>query len=380
MTGRVLRIITRLTVSGPSTHVVVLNRGLDRLGWETLLAHGSIEANETEMDLAAVDVATTRISPLRRSLRPLDDARALAELARLIRAYRPDIVHTHQSKAGLLGRAAAVAMRAPVRLHTFHGTVFDGYFGPRMSAMFQLAERAAARSTTRLIVLSDGQRDDLAARRIGGSGRVAVVPLGLELEQFRGIDREATRAALGIDADAVVLVAVGRFAPIKRLDRLLRVFRRVADQRPEARLCIVGDGPLRPDLEQLAGTLGIAEAVSFVGWSSRMPEWYAAADLAVNSSDSEGTPLALIEAAAAGRPAVAGRVGGIPDVVVDGESGFVVDPDDEGAFAERILRLIDDTSLRAAMGAAAARGADRFAATRLVEDIDALYSALLAER
>ena len=190
MGGRVLRIITRLTVSGPSTHVLLLDRGLAHQGWETLLVYGSVEEGETEMDLSAVDVPARHLAPLRRSIRPADDARALGSLARLMRSYRPDIVHTHQSKAGLLGRLAGTMTRVPNRVHTFHGTVFEGYFSPRTSAVVMTAERLAARATTCTIVLSDEQRRELAERKIGRRDRVRVIPLGLELERFVGHDRD----------------------------------------------------------------------------------------------------------------------------------------------------------------------------------------------
>ncbi len=175
-------------------------------------------------------------------------------------------------------------------------------------------------------------------------------------------------------------MAAGRFAPIKRLDRLLRVFRTVLDDHPGAELCIVGDGPLRPELEAQAAGLALGDAVRFAGWSDAMPAWHAAADIVVNSSDSEGTPLVLIEAGATGRPVVATRVGGVADVVIDGETGWLVERDDEAAFAERIGRLIDDPAMRSRMGDAAAARSQGHAAGRLVDEVGALYADLLATR
>ena len=379
MGGRVLRIITRLTVSGPSTHVLLLDRGLARQGWETLLVYGSVEEGETEMDLSAVDVPARHLAPLRRSIKPADDARALGSLARLMRSYRPDIVHTHQSKAGLLGRLAGTMTRVPNRVHTFHGTVFEGYFSPRMTAAVLAAERLAARATTTTIVLSDEQRRELAERKIGRRDRVRVIPLGLELERFVGHGRAEARAELGLDDGDVVIVAAGRLAHIKRIDRLLRVFASVHARSPMTRLCIVGDGPLRPELEAQAAALGLGDAARFAGWSDAMPAWHAAADIVVNTSDSEGTPLALIEAGATGRPVVATRVGGVEDVVVDGVTGWLVDRDDEAAFAERIGRLVEDPGMRARMGEAAMARSHAHAAGRLVDDVAALYAELLAK-
>jgi glycosyltransferase involved in cell wall biosynthesis len=378
MAGRVLRVITRLTVSGPSTHVLLLDRGLAERGWETLLVYGSVEEGETEMDLATVDVPARHLAPLRRSIRPADDARTLASLARLMRSYRPDIVHTHQSKAGLLGRLAATVTRVPSRVHTFHGNVFEGYFSPRTSALVMTAERLAALETTRTIVLSDEQRRELAERRIGRRDRVRVIPLGLELERFAGHTRSSARAELGLDQAEVVLVAAGRLAQIKRIDRLLRVFAAVHAAHPETRLCVVGDGPLRPELEAQTASLGLGDAVRFAGWSDAMPVWHAAADIVVNSSDSEGTPLVLIEAAASARPAVATRVGGVPDVVIEGVTGWLVDREDEAAFAERIGRLVRDPEMRRRFGDEAFARRQTHDASRLVDDVAGLYAELLA--
>lgn len=378
MSARVLRVITRLTVSGPSMHVALLDTGLAERGWQTLLAHGTIEPDESEMNLDSIAVPVRRIRTLRRRIRPGSDARALVDLVRLMRRYRPDVVHTHQSKAGLLGRLAATLTRVPVRVHTFHGTVFEGYFSPAMSATIVLLERLMARASTRLIVLSEAQRAELLGRRIGRPDQVVVVPLGLDLAPFGAVDRADARAKLRIADDRTVILAVGRFAAIKRLDRLISVFSVVHARCPESILVLVGDGPARLELEALARARGVADAVRFEGWSDEMPAWYAAADIVANASDSEGTPLALIEAAASGRPAVATAVGGVHEVVIEGTTGFVVSREDEPGMADRIERLLGDPGLRASMGDAARSHAARFAGRRLVSDVDALYRGLLA--
>ncbi len=342
--------------------------------------YGSVEEGETEMDLSAVDVPARHLAPLRRSIKPADDARALGSLARLMRSYRPDIVHTHQSKAGLLGRLAGTMTRVPNRVHTFHGTVFEGYFSPRMTAAVLAAERLAARATTTTIVLSDEQRRELAERKIGRRDRVRVIPLGLELERFAGHSRAEARAELGLD-DGGRRHRRRRAARAHQADRppVAGVRQRARPVAPMTRLCIVGDGPLRPELEAQAAALGLGDAVRFAGWSDAMPAWHAAADIVVNSSDSEGTPLALIEAGATGRPVVATRVGGVEDVVVDGVTGWLVDRDDEAAFAERIGRLVEDPGMRARMGEEAMARSQAHAAGRLVDDVAALYAELLAK-
>ena len=374
-----MRIITRMTVSGPSTHVVIANRGLAERGWETLLVHGTPEADEEEFDLASVDLPMARVPSLRRPIAPRDGA-ALIALVRLMRRHRPMVVHTHHSKGGLLGRVAATIAGVPVRVHTFHGTVFEGYFSPRVSRAIVMAERTVARLTTRLVVLTEAQRQELVEARVASSDRIEVVPLGLELGRFAGTDRDASRRRLGLASDLFVLVAAGRFAPIKRLDRMLGAFAIVRAAVPTARLYLLGDGALREELEGLAATLGVGDAVTFAGWRGDTADWYAAADVVVNSSDNEGTPLALIEAAASGRPVVGTRVGGVADVVDDGRTGILVDRQDLDGLAGALIRLAQRPGDRRLMGEAARHASARYDSERLVNDLDLLYRRLLGER
>ena len=377
---RVLRVITRLTVSGPSTHVVLADRGLRERGWETLLVHGTVEAGEVEFDVTDYTIPMHRVAAMSRAIRPTADASSLASLARIIRRYRPDVIHSHQSKAGLLTRSAAmVASPSTARIHTFHGTVFGGYFGSRSTQAIIRAERLLGWRTHRVIAISELQRDELIAQRIAPPHRIAVVPLGIDLERYSGLDRTAARSALGVPNDTIAVMSLGRLAPIKRVDRLIEAFATVTAAHPAAHLYIVGDGAIRPDLERQAATLGLDDRVTFVGRSADAPSWYAAADLVALTSDREGTPLSLIEAAAASRPVLATDVGGVRDVVADGITGFLVAPHDRVGLGARLSSLLSDASVRATLGAAAFRAAARFDATRLVDDLDGLYREVLAE-
>jgi glycosyltransferase involved in cell wall biosynthesis len=373
----VLRIITRLNIGGPARHVLLADHGLRDRGWETLLVHGMVDAGEAEVGLAAADVPRVRIASLRRPIRPADDARALASLIALVRGYRPDIIHTHLSKAGLLGRLAGLLARSRARrVHTFHGNLFGGYFGAEATNAIIGAERFLGQRTDRVLALSEPQRAELLAHAIAPPDRIAVVPLGLDLARFGTVDRSEARRRLGIPPNQPVIVAAGRMVPIKRLDRLVDAFALVRRGRP-AHLYLIGDGPERAAVEARVGTAGLGDDVTFVGWVDEVADWYAAADVVALSSDREGTPLALIEAAAAARPVVATAVGGVPDVVADGETGFVVPASDVRAFAERVTRLLADPELAARLGAAAPAHAGAFAAERLINDLDAEYRALL---
>lgn len=379
MSPRLMRVITRLTVSGPTTHVLVANRGLAHRGWETLLVHGTAEPDEEGIDLADLDLPMAHVPSLRRSIGPRDAA-ALLSLVGLMRRYRPVVVHTHHSKGGLLGRLAAAIARVPIRVHTFHGTVFEGYFSPRASRAIVLAERTMARLTTQLVVLTETQRQELVEAGVAPADRIDVVPLGLELGSFAGADRVASRRLLGLGDDLFVLVAAGRFAPIKRLDRMLGAFARVRSEVPSAHLYLLGDGALRKELEDIAATLGVKDAVTFAGWRDDVGDWYAAADVVVNSSDNEGTPLALIEAGASGRPVAATRVGGVADVVDHGRTGLLVEREDLQGLADALIHLARNAAEREAMGVAARQVSARFGSERLVNDLDLLYRRLIRDR
>jgi glycosyltransferase involved in cell wall biosynthesis len=377
---RVLYVITRLNIGGSAPHVLLAAQGLRERGWETLLVHGPVEPDEAQVPLDGLDLPMRELSTMMRPIRPVSDARALVSLARIIRAYRPDIIHTHLSKAGLLARSAAIVSSPAARVHTFHGTVFGGYFGASTSGMILRAERFLGARTDRVVALSERQRDELVEYRIAPASRIRIVPLGMDLHRFEGLDREAARAELGIPADVIAVMAIGRLVPIKRIDRLLRAVASAVRLAPSIRLYLVGDGGERASLELLADSLGIRAQVVFAGWSADTPTWYAASDVVALTSDREGTPLALIEASAAGRPAVAADVGGVADIVLDGETGIVVAPGDEEALATALVQLAKDPDLRQQLGNAAPARAGRYASDRLIDDLNAVYLEVLADR
>jgi glycosyltransferase involved in cell wall biosynthesis len=359
--------------------VQLANAGLDARGWETLLAYGQIDVGEAEAPLRG-SIEARRIPGLQRKINPLADAHAFAGLLPVIRAFRPHIIHTHLSKAGLVGRSAGIGSSRAKRVHTFHGNVFDGYFSPAVSRAILGIERSLASHTHAVVALSESQRDELLERRIVSASRIHIVPLGIDLNRYRDPDRGAARRRLGIPPGAPIIVAVGRMVPIKRLDRLIGAMPAVIAAVPTSHLYLVGDGPDRAGLESQVRGLQLDGNVTFVGWSSESEDWYGAADVVALSSAREGTPLALIEAAAAGRPVVATSVGGVPDVVQNGITGIVLQSEDGAALSDAIIGLLSDPEKASRMGAAAAAGAQRFGADRLVDDLDHLYRSLLHDR
>ena len=374
-------------MGGPAKHVGLLSgRRMQDRGYDTLLVHGSLAPGEESLrDFAAAEGAELIFaSALIQPIRPGSDLRALGQLARLIRRFRPDIVHTHTAKAGFVGRSAALLAGArPIVVHTYHGHVLKGYFGATKTALYRGLERGAARFTDRLIGVSQATVDELVELGIAPRERFIVVPLGLALEPFAALEPEpdlGARHELGLSTEEVLLTYVGRVVPIKRLDLLLEALALTRRDGVRAQLAIAGDGEIRPGLEATARRLGIAESVRFLGYRRDLPKLAAASDAAVLSSDNEGTPVSLIEAAAAARPAIATDVGGVREVV-DEESGILVPPGDAAALAEGIERLAQSPDTRARLGRQARRRAlARFSAERLIEDIDTLYRGLLAQR
>ncbi|MGZ4386245.1 MAG: glycosyltransferase, partial [Gaiellaceae bacterium] len=279
--------------------------------------------------------------------------------------------------ARLAGRSAP-----PIVVHTFHGHVLRGYFDPVRTFGFRLLERWLARRSTALIAVSPEVRDDLVALGVAPRERFAVVRLGIELGQrvaLDGIDRAEQRRLLGLGPERFVVGWVGRMAAVKRIDDVLVAFQKLCERGVDACLCLVGDGPNRDDVERRAQALGIARRTLFLGYQEQIASLYAAFDAMILPSASEGTPVSAIEALAAGRPVVATRVGGVPDVVRDGIDGFLVELGDTDAMAERLASLAADRDLGDRMGAAGrARVVPRYAVARLVDDVDRLYRSLLA--
>ncbi|HEX6753806.1 MAG TPA: glycosyltransferase [Solirubrobacterales bacterium] len=384
---RVLQVIGRLNMGGPA-HIAALLSGRrfspDR--YETLLVHGSLASGEESLaGLAEEEGATMRHLPeLQQPVQPARDAQALAKLVRLVRGFRPHVVHTHTAKAGFLGRQAALAVRPrPAVVHTYHGHVLEGYFGAPKSRLYLEMERALARVSDCLIGVSQATVDDLVRLGVAPPSKFRVLPLGLDLDrlvELPGELRAASRAELGVGDGEILLVFVGRIVPIKRLDLLLEALAQAREADPRLRLAVVGDGEERPRLERQAAELGIAGDVLFLGYRRELPPVFAAADLAVLSSDNEGTPVSLIEAAAAGLPAVATDVGGVREVVGE-DTGVLTPQGDATALAAAIVEMAADPERRERCGAAARRHAiDSYSAKRLLTDVDALYQKLIEVR
>jgi len=376
-------IIARLNVGGPAIHVTLLTANLRQPEFESLLVCGHIGPHEGDMTYFAEErgITPVYIEQLGRELSPLRDLVTLFKLWQLMRRVRPDVVHTHTAKAGFVGRLAAWLARVPVRVHTFHGHVLHGYFGPVKTRMFLWLERMTAHLSDRLITISPRLKDELVHTfRIAQEDKFSVVPLGLELTPFADMPRHsgAFRRRFGISDSAPLIGIVGRIVPIKNHRLFLEAAHQVKRNLPDAHFVIVGDGELRETIERQALDMGLASSITFTGFLRDLKPVYSDMDVLVISSDNEGTPVSIIEALAAGVQVVSTAVGGVPDLLRHGRYGILTPPGDADALADGIVKALrqpvnERTAIRQAIVADYDIG-------RLANDLGAMYRALLATK
>jgi glycosyltransferase involved in cell wall biosynthesis len=380
---RIAIVIARLNVGGPATHVIGLAAGLPRDRFSVRLIAGREGRGEAGMHYLAEEagIRPEILPELSPHLGPAD-ALAFFRLVRIFREWKPDVVHTHTAKAGAVGRTAARCAGVPVVIHTFHGHVLRGYFSPPVQAFFRMIERTLTRITDRIVTLSPALRDDLASMGIAPPEKIDVVPLGIDLKAFRGAPqrRAELRDELGIGPDQPLVGTVGRLVPIKNHRLFLEAARSMVDSGSPVRFAVVGDGGLRDSLKEYACQLGIADRVHFLGWRKDMVPVYAALDLFALTSDNEGTPVAVIEAMAAGIPVVATAVGGVPDVVRDGETGRLVPPGDAPALSRAWRTALQDREVTQRMCGRAGRDVERqFGRERMISAMAGLYERRAAD-
>jgi glycosyltransferase involved in cell wall biosynthesis len=379
---KVVHILSRLNIGGTASHVILATRGLRDRGVEALLITGREDPREGNMfSLAeAKNVQPILIPSLRRAISPLRDLAAGYQIWKILRREKPQIVHTHASKAGVLGRIAALLAGVPVRIHTFHGHVLQDYFHPHVSRIFIWIERALARRSDAIIGVSSEVCSQLIDMGIAESDKVRHIGIGLELEPFADCDRERgkLKAELGIPNDIPVVGMIARLAPVKGYEVFFQATARLTQQmNGRVRFLVIGDGPLRHSLEAQVRDMGLGQAVIFTGFREDLVRIYADLDVVALSSHNEGTPVTLIEAAAAGRPGVATRVGGVPELIEDGVNGFLVEKGDWQALADRMAWLLAHPEEARRMGQSGRqRVLEAFSVQRLIDDLVRLYREL----
>lgn len=384
---KVLRIINRFNLGGPTFNAAFLTRFMSD-EFETILVGGVHDEGETDSYhiLKQYEVPYILIPELRRTPNVLLDRKAYKKIKDIIEIEKPDIVHTHASKAGFIGRKAAKSCGVPVILHTFHGHVFHSYFNAVKTKAVKMLERRLAKQSTGIVAISEKQKEELTKdHQICPAEKVKVIPLGFDLNRFSADkvkNRVAVRKKWQIEKDEVAIAIVGRLAPVKDHNFFLDVITDLAKQTEQKiKVFIVGDGTEREGIAQRVKSLNSEkEFVFLTSWVLDIAEFNHGMDIICLTSKNEGTPVSLIEAQAACLPVVTTDVGGIKDVVLDEETGFVIKQGDIETYVKKLRLLVEDSNLRDQMGK---KGHDfviqRFHYSRLVADMEVYYKELIGK-
>ena len=370
---RIAHVIARMNVGGPAILITELIKGANGEDFQSFLITGYCEKNEVDyLQANEINLNETRIKGLGRSVSIFADLKALLLVISTLRKIKPDIVHTHTAKAGVIGRITALlAVPKAKRVHTFHGHLLHGYFSPTKTKLVIWIERLLAFITDAILTVGNQVKVDLLASKIGTSSKMFVTFPGLSVRT--NSNRDNLRKNLSIPADEIVLIYVGRLTKIKRPDRLVNSFNLAAKLNNKIRLLIIGDGELRNDLKKLAGDL----KVNFLGWRTDVYDLMNASDIAILTSDNEGMPITLIEAAHLGLPSISTEVGSVADVIINGKTGYLT-PLDDSEISQRITQLASSVELRNEFGKAAKEYAkNNFSVDAMIDFHKSLYKSLL---
>lgn len=382
---KVLRIINRFNIGGPTYNAAFLTKFISE-DYETLLVGGLPEQDESDSlhILEDYGVKPLLIPEMKRIPNFKSDREAYRKIKQIIEEFQPDIVHTHAAKAGALGRKAAKACGVPVIVHTFHGHVFHSYFGKAKTLLYKIIERRLAKISTGIIAISPIQKEELGSiHSICNPDKIKVIPLGFDLLKFRenlAEKRTATRQNWKLNEDEVAVAIIGRLAPIKNHGLFLDAVALLAEKGVRARYFIVGDGQEKPMIEmrvkELEDQYGVK--VELTSWIKDIATFNAGMDIICLSSDNEGTPVSLIEAQASGVPVISTDVGGVKDILDEGNTGFVVPKKDPDAFGKKLQLLIENKEIRSKMSQNGWNFVrDKFHYTTLVKNMENYYAELI---
>ncbi len=395
---KILRIINRFNIGGPTYNAAYLTKYLSS-DFETILVGGPKEIAEgsSEYIVRNLGIEPLIIPEMERSVNPTHDLIAYRKLSKIIKKFKPDIVHTHASKAGTIGRLAAIRQNVPIILHTFHGHVFHSYFNSAKSNFFINIEQGLANHCSRIIAISDKQKEELSeVYKIAPPEKFEVIPLGFDLQRFQedaDTRRTKFRAQYRLDENDIAIGIVGRLAPVKNHELFLNAIKKVKSQTTKnIRAFIIGDGELREHLISLCKTLELdyqlstngnanKSTITFTSWIKDIESAYPGLDIVAMTSLNEGTPVSLIEAQAANKAIVTTNVGGIENIVIPGQTALLTKNNCVDDFSEKLLMLIENDQLRNDF---ALKGWDhvrtKFHYTRLVSDMENLYYKLLTSQ
>lgn len=382
---KVLQIITRLDAGGSATSVMELAARLDKERYTVFLAAGKTYDPDGTVRrfLDEEGIAYTFIADLVRPVAVWSDLKAFGRLYWMIRKGRYDIVHTHTSKAGILGRWAARLAGVPRIVHATHGHIFYGYFGKFLTGLFIFAERVTARITDKIIVLTRMEGDDHMRLKIASSDKLAVIPTGIDLSAFSAEPQRGgqLRHQLGIPEGDIVFGCVARLDPIKGNRFLIDAMAQVLKKYPATTLVLVGDGSEREGLMHQCRALGIQDRVIFTGHQRDVARHLNLMDIFVLASINEGMGMVLLEAMACAKAVIATRTGGIPEIIEDGHNGILVPPGDAGALARAMMDLLAHPDKRTALAQNAKKfELHKFSIDKMVSDTEQLYASLLKEK
>ena len=391
---RVLRILNRLIVGGPVLNAAYLTHYMAP-EFETILMVGQKERNEEDAEYLTKQLGITPIylPEMERSVNGFNDLKAYKKIKRIIKEFKPDIVHTHAAKPGALGRMAAYSMNVPVIVHTYHGHVFHSYFGKFKTWVYITLERYLAKKSDALIAISPTQKYELVNDyKIASEKKFRVIPLGLDLDKFQTdyeSKRKKFRDEFGLNENEIAIGIIGRLVPVKNHTLFLEAISYVLKNSSKPiKAIIIGDGEMRKTLEKKAIQLGISYTTSkedkhpfpliFTSWRSDVDVINAGLDIVTLTSFNEGTPVSLIEAQAAQKPIVSTKVGGIKDVVIEGVTALLSDVHDKETFFENLCRLVEDADLRRELSTHGREHViKRYGYQRLIKDMSGLYNDLL---
>ena len=394
---KVLRIINRFNLGGPTYNVSYLTKYMAP-DYETLLVGGMNDKSEACSDyiVQKLGIHAIKISEMMRSINGYNDVVAYEKIKSIIKRYKPDIVHTHASKAGVLGRQAAISCGVPVIVHTFHGHIFNSYFNKYVTATFKRIEQHYAKRTSAIVAISDIQKYELSeVYKIAPAEKFRVIPLGFDLNRFQenqAMKRDAFRKQYDIADDEIAVSIVGRLVPVKNHRMFIDAIKKVKSKtNRKVRGIIVGDGDLLDGLLEYASLHGLTSSTPehkvpnsdliFTSWIKDADYVFAGSEISALTSLNEGTPVSIIESQAANVPVVSTIVGGIRDVVGEGKTALLSPTQNVDAFSENLLMLVENDEMRKQMSEDGWNFVrDKFHYTRLVNDMKNLYDELLANR
>ena len=392
MKKKVILFLNRLVIGGVAQDIVSLAHYLSN-DFEILLLVGQKNDDEQE----AINLLkeyngfkVTEIPTLRRSFNFINDIRSYRQVKKIILSFQPHIMHTHGIKPGVIGRLAAHFNKVPVILHTYHGHVFHSYFNSLISSFIIKMDRWLAGFSTKIIAISQSQKNELVdVYKICKDGRIEIIPLGVETEKFLHLEkkREEFRKEYFLENDEIAIGIIGRIVPIKNHVFFINAVKEILDEIAAVRIFIIGDGLSREELEvylddeMIAHTYfprnGIKSPVTFTSWQTDIRKVIAGLDIIALTSLNEGTPLSLMEAQAAGKPVISTKVGGVPEIVLDQGTGYIVEPSNLNQYSRKLKKLIENETIRLKMGADGQKFIEsRFSKQKQVDSHKALYSSL----